>query len=66
MTSQPLHQSPEVVSGVCTASAAGELLRPYHTPEREKVAGKPWKIVMEEATLQQVLFLSTCASEVLA
>lgn len=38
VTSQPL-QSPEAV-GVCTASAAGQLLRRHQTPEREKVAGK--------------------------
>lgn len=64
VTSQPL-QSPEAV-GVCTASAAGQLLRRHQTPEREKVAGKAWKFVMEEAILQQVLFLTSCASEVLA
>ena len=62
VTSQPL-QSPEVVSRVCTATAQGSSCEPT-TPEAEKVAGKMWENVMKEAILQQVLFLTSCASEV--
>jgi hypothetical protein len=61
VTSQPLHQVLKLLV-FCTASAAEELLRPHHAPEREKVAGQAWKIVMEGAILQQVQFLTSCAS----